>query len=80
MDLVQEIRYSPAGPWLFFGWHKPRAALADIGLMAGSIAGYMLVARRVDRRAAWLMAPYLAWVAFAGALNAGIVRRNRWRL
>ena len=27
---------------------------------------------RVSRPAAWLLVPYLAWVSFATALNAGI--------
>jgi tryptophan-rich sensory protein len=31
---------------------------------------------RVDRVAAWLLAPYLAWVAYATTLNAGIVWMN----
>jgi tryptophan-rich sensory protein len=37
---------------------------------------YAAAARRVDKPAAWLMAPYLAWVAFATVLNAEIVRLN----
>jgi tryptophan-rich sensory protein len=28
----------------------------------------------IDRLATWLMAPYLAWVTFAAALNAAIYR------
>jgi tryptophan-rich sensory protein len=31
---------------------------------------------RVNRAAAWLLAPYLAWVSFATALNAAIVWMN----
>ena len=32
--------------------------------------------RVVDRAAAWLLAPYAAWVAFATALNLAIVHMN----
>jgi tryptophan-rich sensory protein len=32
--------------------------------------------RRVDALAGWLLAPYVAWVAFATVLNAAIVRLN----
>lgn len=63
---------------LFFGQHKKRAALADLGLLIGSIGGYMAAASKVDRPAALLMTPYLGWSSFAGLLNAEIVRRNPW--
>jgi tryptophan-rich sensory protein len=67
------------GLWspLFFGQHRPRAALVDLVALAAAIAAYIKVAAKVDRAAASLMAPYLAWVGFAGVLNGEIVRRNR---
>ncbi|HEX6095671.1 MAG TPA: tryptophan-rich sensory protein [Thermoanaerobaculia bacterium] len=40
------------------------------------MALYTNAARKVDKPAAWMMAPYLLWASFAGALNAEIVRRN----
>jgi benzodiazapine receptor len=61
---------------LFFGEHKKAAALVDLGLLMGSIGGYMVAAKKVDRTAAFLMLPYLGWCGFAGALNEEIVRRN----
>lgn len=66
------------GSWspLFFGQHKARLALADLTALAGAIVSYARAAHKVDRPAAWMMAPYLAWVGYAGYLNAGIVRRN----
>lgn len=36
-----------------------------------------LTFRRVDRTAAWLQAPYLLWVAFAGYLNCAAWLLNR---
>lgn len=66
------------GAWspLFFGAKKPALALGDILLMLAAITAYTAAARKVDRPAAWLMSPYLAWVAFATILNAAIVRLN----
>jgi tryptophan-rich sensory protein len=42
-----------------------------------AVAAYAAVARRADPLAAWLVAPYLAWVTYALGLNASIVSRNR---
>jgi tryptophan-rich sensory protein len=61
---------------LFFGRHRQRAALADIGALGVSLAAYTTVSSKVDRQAAWMMAPYLAWVGFASLLNEEIVRLN----
>lgn len=61
---------------VFFGEQEPRAALVDLSAMAMTIAAFMGTARKVDRTAARLMLPYLAWVAFAGYLNAEVVRKN----
>lgn len=60
----------------FFGARKPGLALAELCAMVAATGGYAALARRVDRPAAMLMAPSLAWVAFAGVLNGEIVRRN----
>ena len=62
---------------IFFGAQAPRPALVDLTAMAGSIAAFMATSRKVDRTAARLMMPYLAWVLFAGYLNEEIVRKNR---
>lgn len=61
---------------IFFGARRPRAALFEIGGLLASIGAYSAVASRVDKKAAWLMAPYLAWTTFATVLNAGIVTQN----
>ena len=71
-QLTLNAAWSP----LFFGAKKPALALADIVGMLVAIASYTAVARKVDKPAAWLMSPYLAWVAFAALLNAEIVRLN----
>jgi tryptophan-rich sensory protein len=61
---------------LFFGARRPRAALGDLTALLGALGAYTATAARVDRPAAWLMAPYLGWSLFAFALNAEIARRN----
>jgi tryptophan-rich sensory protein len=71
-----QLGFNAAWSWLFFRKHQPRGALADNVALLGSIGAYIASTRNVDRPAAWLVAPYLAWVGFANVLNAEIVRRN----
>ena len=72
VQLALNAAWSP----LFFGAHATRAALIDIVLLLAAIALTMVMSVRVDRIAAWLLAPYLAWVAYAATLNGGIVWMN----
>jgi tryptophan-rich sensory protein len=71
-QLALNAAWSP----LFFGAHRPRAALADLVGITASGTAYVRAARDLDRPAAWMMAPYLGWLGFAGYLNASIVARN----
>jgi translocator protein len=71
-----QLAFNAAWTPLFFGQHRGRAAMVDLGLNFASLAAYTARIAKVDRTAAWLMAPYLAWLVFAATLNAGIVRRN----
>lgn len=66
------------GAWspLFFREHAQRFAFADILALDGALAAYVQSASKVDRTAAWLATPYLAWVGFATYLNEEIVRLN----
>jgi tryptophan-rich sensory protein len=75
-QLALNAAWSP----LFFGARRPRAALADVALLLPTVGAYALAARKVDRAAAWLVVPYLAWTGFALWLNAGLVVKNRRRL
>jgi tryptophan-rich sensory protein len=61
---------------LFFGQRRPDLALADVLALEGSIFSYITAARKVDRAAGNAFIPYAAWVAFAAALNAEIIRLN----
>ena len=62
--------------WLFFAWHRGGAALIDIVALWILIVATIVVFRRHDRWAAWLLVPYLAWVSFASALNYAVWQAN----
>jgi translocator protein len=62
--------------YLFFGLQRMDLALADIGLLWVLIAVTVALFWRVRRAAALLLLPYLAWVTFATALNAALLRMN----
>jgi tryptophan-rich sensory protein len=61
----------------FFGFQSPGAGLVAIVPFTGSIVATMIAFRAFSRRAAWLLAPYLAWVGFAALLNAAIWMMNQ---
>jgi tryptophan-rich sensory protein len=61
---------------IFFGARRPGLALVELGALLVAVGAYTHQARKVDRRAAQLMLPYLGWTAFAMLLNEEIVRRN----
>jgi tryptophan-rich sensory protein len=57
---------------MFFGLQQPGWALAEILVLVAAIGLTMREFDRIDRRAAALLVPYLAWVAYATYLNAGL--------
>lgn len=73
--LVQ-LALSAAWTPLFIGLHLPGLAFAEIVLLWVAIAATLVSFRAVSRAAAWLFAPYLAWVTFAAALNFALWRLN----
>jgi benzodiazapine receptor len=62
---------------VFFGLEAPKLGLAVICALVLSLAITMAAFWRIDRLAALLLAPYLAWVCYATALNAAIVALNQ---
>ena len=62
---------------LFFGLRRPDLALVDILLYLALLAGMVRELAKLDRGAAWLQAPHLAWVAYASTINAGVWWLNR---
>lgn len=61
---------------LFFSVQTVTGALVDIVVLWALIAATIWSFWRIDRVAAWLLLPYLAWVSFAAALNATIAALN----
>ena len=71
-QLVLNALWTP----IFFAGDRYGLALVEIlALLAAIVATIVLFARR-QRTAAALLVPYAAWVAFATALNLGIVVLN----
>ncbi len=61
---------------VWFIAHMPWLAFVIIVALMATIIGFIVSARKRDLLAAWLFAPYLAWVAFASALNLSIAVMN----
>jgi benzodiazapine receptor len=62
--------------WLFFAWREGALALAELIVLWVLIAMTIAAFWRLNRVAAVLLVPYLAWVSFAGALNLSLWRLN----
>ncbi len=61
---------------LFFGAESPSWAFVDLVALWVAAAATLVHFWWIDRRAAVLFAPYLAWVTFAGVLNGAILVMN----
>ena len=55
--------------FLFFTLKRPSWAFAELIALEFTIVAMILVTRRIDKKSAWLLVPYLVWVGFAGVLN-----------
>ncbi|MGE4190140.1 MAG: TspO/MBR family protein [Thermoanaerobaculia bacterium] len=62
--------------WLFFGMHRGALSLAEIVLLWLLIAATIAAFWPLQRFAALLLVPYLAWVSFATALTFSLWQRN----
>ncbi len=69
LQLVLNILWSV----LFFGLQSPLLGLAGIAALWASIAMTARVFWATDRKAGYLLLPYLAWVSFAAYLNYGVL-------
>jgi tryptophan-rich sensory protein len=74
---VAQLCLNLAWSWIFFRAHALGAALGEVLLLWGFIGLTTVVFGTITPWAAWLMAPYWAWVTFASALNAGFYRLNQ---
>ncbi len=71
-----QLALNVAWSGLFFGLRQVGLALLDIAALWTAILACILLFWPVSTVAALLMAPYLAWVSFAAALNFAIWRMN----
>ena len=62
--------------FLFFGLKSPAAAFVEIVFLWLAILAATVAFAKISKPAAWLLAPYLVWVAFAGFLNYSIWQLN----
>ena len=70
VQMALNVAWTPA----FFGLQAPGLGLAIILALWVAIVATIVAFDRVDRRAAALLVPYLAWVTFAAVLNYAIWR------
>ncbi|WP_158808332.1 TspO/MBR family protein [Beijerinckia sp. L45] len=71
-NIVFHMLWSP----LFFNFKRPDWALIEVPFLWLSILALIVGTAGLTPLAGWLLAPYLAWVAFAAFLNWTIVRLN----
>lgn len=61
---------------IFFGLHSPGGALIEIVFLWLAILVTIIAFAKISKLAAWLLAPYIIWVSFAGYLNFSIWQLN----
>lgn len=73
---VLQLAANALWSWLFFGWHRGYAALAEMLLLWAMVCMTAVLFWRQQRVAGLLLLPYLAWISFAFLLNWSLVQRN----
>lgn len=76
MAFLMQLSVNLAWSWIFFGAESIRGGLSTILALDVLVVLTILAAWKVDRFAAYLLLPYLLWIGYATALNAGIARLN----
>ncbi len=71
-QIVTNALWSP----IFFGLRRLGAAMVALVFLWISVVTTAVVFWMVDPIAGYLMAPYIVWVSYAGALNLALWRRN----
>lgn len=73
---VLQLALNASWSYVFFGGHNISGGLAVIVLLAIALSATIATSAFVDRLAAALLLPYIAWIAFATLLNARIFSLN----
>ncbi len=77
---VVHLPVNAAWSWLFFGKKRPDWAGIELVALWLFILVLVVLFWQLRPLAGVLLVPYLAWVTFAGVLNASIWRRNAGRI
>jgi benzodiazapine receptor len=73
INAVLNVAWSP----LFFKLRRPDWALVELVFLWLSVVSLIVAVGAISTSAAALLAPYLAWVSFAGFLNWRMVELNK---
>ena len=71
-----QLALNAAWSWMFFGANSPLLGIINIIPQLLIIIAAIVAFYRLDKAAAWCLAPLAAWVAFASVLNVAIWRLN----
>ena len=77
---VAQLVLNALWSWLFFAWRLGAMAFADILLLCVLVIATIVLFWRIRPLAGALLVPYLAWIAFAGALNYAVWKANPTQL
>ncbi len=61
---------------IFFGLKNPPLAFIEIIVLWFAILYTIILFRKIDRKASYLLIPYILWVSFASVLNLSIAILN----
>ncbi|MBQ6438323.1 tryptophan-rich sensory protein [bacterium] len=61
---------------VFFGWHSDAGAIVIVLMLVALNVYQWWLYRSLDKRAAWALVPYVAWLAFASYLTIGVALRR----
>jgi tryptophan-rich sensory protein len=73
---VAQLATNALWSWLFFELKLGAWAFAEVLVLAALVAATMVKFHAIKPLAAWLLAPYLAWIAYASALTLAVWRLN----
>lgn len=71
-----QLGLNVAWSWMFFAAHSPFLGMINIVPQWLAVVATAVALYRLDRLAAWCLAPLVAWVGFASVLNIAIWRLN----
>ena len=73
VNAILNVLWSP----LFFKLRRPDWAFRELIAFWLSVLALVVFISGVSATAAWIIAPYLVWVTFAGLLNWSVVQLNK---